>query len=209
MDVDLGAAALVWVAYAAATLSPGPASLAIVGLAAGEGRSRALPFAMGVVIGSMVWGVVASLGLVGAMMAAGWTFTLIKVAGAAYLGWMAWRSLRAALGPATRPPTRAMPADRLSLVVRGVLFHLTNPKAAFAWAALVSIGLTPDASGATIAAMLAGCAVLGVLTFGGTALAFSSPAVAALYARGRRWVQGFAALVFGAFALRLATLKPV
>ena len=209
MSVDWNAVALVWIAYAAATLSPGPASLAIMALAAGEGRSRAVPFAAGIVAGSMIWGVIAALGLVGALMALGWAFVTIKVAGSLYLGWMAWRSLRAALSPAAPPPARSLAGGAGALALRGVLFHLTNPKAAFAWVALVAIGLKPGATAATVVVMLAGCGAVGIATFGGMALAFSSPLAMRAYARARRWIQGVAALVFGAFALRLATLRAV
>ena len=209
MTIDLPACVLVWVAYTAATLSPGPASLAIAGLAASEGRARAVPFALGVVAGSMAWGVVAALGIVAVVTAIGWAFLALKIAGSLYLGWMAWRDLRAALAPPAPLGTGAMPQKRSRLVAWGVLFHLTNPKAAFAWAALVSIGLTPDASGATVAVMIAGCGAIGVLTFGGLAVLFSLPGVVVLYGRARRLIQLASAAVFGLFAVRLATLKAV
>lgn len=49
-----------------------------------------------------------------------------------------------------------------SLYKRGLLMHLTNPKALLGWIATMTLGLGPQASPAKVAVILAGCAVSSV-----------------------------------------------
>lgn len=74
----------------------------------------------------------------------------LRLAGAAVLGWVALRALRAAIGPApffvpARAPAGVGPGLREE-VVRGFLVHLANPKAPLGWIAVVAIGASSAAS---------------------------------------------------------------
>ncbi len=81
--------------------------------------------------------------------------------------------------------------------------HLSNPKSILAWIALVTLGLGPNSSWHTLAAILGGCAVLSVTIFCGYAVIFSTAPMVRLYRRARRWIEGVLALFFGVAGLRL------
>ena len=55
--------ALAYTAYLIATMTPGPANVAIMATAMREGRRQGLFLASGVVMGSITWGTLAALGL--------------------------------------------------------------------------------------------------------------------------------------------------
>lgn len=81
--------------------------------------------------------------------------------------------------------------------------HLTNPKSVLAWIALVTLGLGPDASAHTVAAILGGCAVLSVTIFCGYAIVFSTAPMVRIYRRARRWIEATLAIFFGAAGIQL------
>lgn len=201
---------MVYVAYLIATASPGPSNMAIMGVAMSRGRRPALRLAMGVVAGSQFWAILAATGLSTILTAYANFMTVIRILGGLYLIYLAVRSARSALSPYA-PAGPASPADsppdHRALFCRGALLHLMNPKAVLAWIAIMSLGLRPDAPAHMVFMILGGCAILGVFVFGGYALAFSSSAMAGLYQRARRWIEGTLAIVFGYAGLRLLTSR--
>jgi len=54
---------LAYITYLIGTISPGPSNLAIIKISAQQGRISGVYFALGVVMGSTVWGVLAAFGL--------------------------------------------------------------------------------------------------------------------------------------------------
>jgi len=127
--------------------SPGPATLAISSTAMGQGRRAGLALATGVLVGSAMLGCAAALGMSAVMMANVWLFEVIRYVGAAYLLWLAIKSLRAAWYGRTVSAT-AGGSGRSFL--RGLALHLTNPKAILAWGAIYAIALPAGASGADV-----------------------------------------------------------
>jgi threonine/homoserine/homoserine lactone efflux protein len=81
--------------------------------------------------------------------------------------------------------------------------HLTNPKALLGWIATMTLGLGPGATPATVAVILAGCAILSITIFCGYALVFSTAPMIRMYRHARRWIEGTLALVFGAAGMKL------
>lgn len=197
---------LVYVTYLIATASPGPSNMAIMAVAMSRGRRPALYVAMGVVAGSQFWAVLAATGLSAILAAYADALVVIKVVGGLYLIYLALRSAKAALSPAL-PKDSALPSqavrDRWVLFRRGALMHLTNPKAILAWIAIMSLGLRSDAPTHMLLLTLGGCLLLGILVFGGYALAFSTGTMVAAYRRTRRWIEGTLAVFFGFAGLRL------
>src|SRR5450830_1712879 len=196
---------LAYSAYLVATASPGPSNLAIMAIAMNSGRKSALLFALGVGSGSFSWAVLAAFGLSAVLASYSQVLILIKLLGGLYLLWLAGKSARAAFTPAAPP---SLKRDRemepaLRLYARGLGLHITNPKAILAWIAIVSLAVPPGASVSAALSVVAGCLCLGVLVFGGYALAFSTAAARRLYGSVRRWLEGALALVFGVAGIKL------
>ena len=201
---------LVYAAYVIATASPGPSNMAIMGVAMSHGRAPALVLAAGIVTGSLFWAILAATGISTVLSAYADALVALKIAGGLYLLYLACRSARSALA-ATVPQTLSRAdgsrADYASVYRRGVLLHLTNPKAILAWIAIMSLGLKPDAAPYTLAAILGGCLVLGIIVFGGYALIFSTGPMVYAYRKARRWIEGTLAVFFGFAGLRLLSAK--
>lgn len=196
---------MVYAAYVIATGSPGPSNMAIMGAAMHWGRRPALALAAGIVTGSMFWATLAGTGISVVLAAYAQVITAIKVLGGLYLLYLAFKSARSAaaakpLRPGDMGETRP---DIRTLYVQGLLLHLTNPKAILAWLAIMSIGVGGAGSASTVAAIIGGCAILGILVFGGYALAFSTKLMVRLYARARRGIEATLAAFFAFAGLRL------
>lgn len=200
---------IVYSVYVIAAGSPGPSSIAIMSIAMHTGRTAALAFAAGVMTGSIFWGSLAATGISAVLATYAHAITLIKIAGGAYLLWLAWKSARSAMRP-----NAALSVDAIALrslrrqYVLGLMMHLTNPKSILAWLAIMALGLGGAAQATTTAlAIIGGCALLGIIIFGGYALLFSTAPMVRFYARARRWIEGTLAAVFAYAGIRLLLLR--
>lgn len=203
---------LVYTAYVVAAGSPGPSTMRIMGVAMNQGRQAALTLAAGVVTGSVFWGTMAATGISAVLTRYAEALIVLRVFGGFYLLFLAFKAGSAALTSdeqaATRAETEGSASSRLALYRRGLLMHLSNPKAVLAWIALVALGLGPDASWRDILAILGGCTVLSVTIFCGYAVVFSTAPMVRFYRRARRWIEGVLAMLFGVAGLRLLLSRP-
>lgn len=194
---------LVYLTYLIAVASPGPSNMAIMGVAMKQGRPAAVALAFGILTGSLFWAGLAAAGISTLLTQVGQALIVVKIAGGLYLLFLAYKSARAALSAEAPAGRFAAPATLLRHYRRGLLLHLTNPKSILGWAAIMSLGLKPGAPAHTLAAILGGCAAIGLTVFVGYALLFSTGAMARAYAKARRGIEGTLALVFGYAGVRL------
>lgn len=193
----------VFAVFTVAAASPGPATLGIMGTAMARGRTAGMAFAAGVQIGSFTWATAAAIGLSAWLNTIAWGLTAMKVAGGAYLIWLAFKSLRSAL---SSRPVAAAASNARSLAGhfgRGALLHLTNPKAVLAWIAIVALTQTSGGGTPVLIVTLGICLLIGAIVFQGYALVFASPVMMAAYRRARRAIEGVLAGVFGYAGWRL------
>lgn len=198
----------VYLAYVLATASPGPSNMAIMGTAMSRGRLPALAFAAGVVTGSASWALMAATGLSAVLASYAEAMVAIRILGGLYLLFLAYKAARSSLratGPELKDASAGGPVRYGGLYRRGLLLHLTNPKAIFAWLSIMSLGLRPDMPPSILPLILLGCVGLGILIFCTYAVVFSSAPVVAAYRRLRRWIEGTIAAFFGFAAFHLLT----
>jgi len=206
MSVDLHHLMLVFAVYIMGAASPGPSNMRIMGVAMHQGRGPALMLAAGVISGSFFWGTMAATGVSAVLAKYAQVIVVLKWAGGLYLLFLASKAARSALTPEAQHQSAMAAAARLpgrALYRQGLLMHLTNPKALLGWIATMTLGLGPQASTATVALTLGGCALLSVTIFGGYALLFSTAPMVQAYRRARRFIEGALVLVFGGAGLRL------
>lgn len=199
---------LVYAAYLIAVASPGPSTMAIMGVAMNRGRTAAVALALGVMTGSMFWAVLAATGISTILTAYAEALFAIKIAGGLYLLYLAYKSARSAMSaraPQVGADTRM---KRTTLYRRGVLLHLSNPKSILGWIAILSLGVRPDAPSYTFQVIIAGCAILGLFVNVGYALIFSTPLMGRTYQKARRWIEGILAAIFGYAGIRLLLSRP-
>ncbi|APO78302.1 LysE family amino acid efflux protein (plasmid) [Rhizobium etli 8C-3] len=207
MSSELHHLLIVYTAYVIAAGSPGPSNMRIMGVAMHNGRRAALILAAGVVSGSIFWGAMAATGVSAVLTRYAEALIVLKIFGGLYLLYLAFKAGKAALASGDQTVSHkganGAAVSGTELYRRGLLMHLSNPKSILAWIALVTLGLGPNSSWHTLAAILGGCAVLSVTIFCGYAVIFSTAPMVRLYRLARRWIEGVLALFFGVAGLRL------
>lgn len=192
LTVYLPGIALAYAAFLLSIMSPGPNILAILGTSMSAGRSSGLALALGVASGSFCWAVLTATGLSALLASYAFALTIIKVFGGIYLLWLAYKAFRAA---ASKHDIEARTLGCRDMTVRdyylrGFVIQMTNPKAALAWIAIISLGLQADAPNWVAAAIVAGTTVLSIVIHAVYALAFSSAPMVRAYGKARRTIQG-------------------
>lgn len=208
MTVDLSLPVNLAVAYTTCLVgmaSPGPTNMAIMSVAMNSGRTSAMAVALGVLSGSLMWGLLASFGL--STVLAAWSGALIvmKIAAGIYLLWLAYKAGRSAMS-GHKTATSAMGTGTegfVKLYIRGAGMHLTNPKAIFVWLSIVSMGLPVNPHISDSMLIVAGGACIGLFVFGTYAVAFSTEIVRKTYRSLSRWIDGTLACVFGYAGMRM------
>ncbi|RAI72491.1 LysE family translocator [Pseudomonas fluorescens] len=206
MSFDLHHLLLVFAAYVVGAASPGPSNMRIMGVAMHQGRRPALSLAAGVISGSFFWGSMAATGISAVLTEYVHALDILKILGGVYLLFLAIKASRSALTSdekLTKELTAAPSASSFTLYKRGLLMHLTNPKALLGWIATMTLGLGPETSTTTVTVILIGCAILSVTIFCGYAIVFSTAPMIRAYRRARRWFEAILALVFGISGIKL------
>ena len=186
-------------------ISIGPNILAIMGTSMERGRSHGVSLALGVGTGSGIWASLTVMGLTALVTAYAGAITLLKIFGAIYLLWLAYKAFKSAVTPEIKTLTRAAKGNNLYL--QGLAIQMTNPKAALHWVAIVGIGLGADAPlwvGVTLVISTTFLSILGHLAY---AVTFSTQPVVTFYRRSRRCIDGLLGVFFTFAAFKLATLR--
>lgn len=208
LEIYLPGLLLAWSAYGLGILSPGPNVLAVMGTSMEDGRRAGVTLAAGMVSGTLVWGMMTLLGLTALLALYAGALTLIKIAGAAYLLSLAWKSFHAAMTPGPDIPEGLEGSSAARrLYFRGLAIQLSNPKAALTWIAIMSLAMRDGAPLWIGVAVVAGCFVISLTGHMAYALFFSAPPVGRVYLRVRRWIQGGLGVFFCFASWKLATAK--
>ena len=189
----------------ALNLTPGADMTYVIARSATQGRSAGIAASFGVAAGSLAHSLLAAFGVAALVAQSEAAFVTIKVGGALYLLYLAWKAIRAS---AKAVALQELPAVSTSRVfAEGALTNLLNPKVALFILAFLPQFVDP-ARGSVIVQIL----VLGLIfNIGGTTVncivAISAGAAAGMLRgseRFSRWLNRFTALVFVGLALRLA-----
>jgi threonine/homoserine/homoserine lactone efflux protein len=133
--------------FAAASLAlavvPGPAVLYIVAQSVHGGRRAGVVSAFGVSTGGMFHVLAAVIGLSAVLAASAEAFTVVKLAGAAYLVYLGVRTL---LSRDDRIAGRGAEPTLASTYRRGVVVNVLNPKTALFFLAFLPQFVDPDGS---------------------------------------------------------------
>lgn len=187
--------------------SPGPNILAIIGTSMSVDRRSGVSLALGVAFGSLTWGTLTALGLSAILSKYASALLFIKVVGGVYLIWLAYKSFKSAasahdleakkLGQEVQSPLR--------YAMSGYAIQMTNPKAALAWIATISLGLQPGAPLWVATTIVVGIFILSLVFHTLYAVAFSTPFMVSAYSRARRFIQTTLGVFFSVAGLKLLT----
>ncbi len=117
-------------------ITPGPNMVHLAARSIGQGVRAGLMALGGTAVGFVVYLVAATLGLAALFAAVPTAFLLVKIAGAVYLGYLAWQMLRPS-GRSVFEPEEVTPIRPVRLFGAGLLTNLLNPKIAILYAAVL------------------------------------------------------------------------
>jgi len=195
---------IIVIAWIVGAGSPGPATLAISATAMEQGRRSGVTIALGIVAGSACWGIAAALGISSLMIANAWLFELVRYLGAAYLLYLAIKSFKSAL---VKSAVGRAVAIKQKLFLKGMLLHLTNPKAILGWGSIYAIALPVNADAFLVVELFAILICTSSVVFVGYGFLFSNRAITIFYKNTKRWFELFFGILFGAASVRLFTSK--
>jgi threonine/homoserine/homoserine lactone efflux protein len=133
--IDLQTLLLFGLASALLALTPGPNMLYLLSRTLFQGRRAGLVSWSGTSVGLSFHMIAAALGLSAVLMAVPVAYDAIRLAGAAYLLWLAWTTIRGAGGNGFAPAPLPAVSDRV-LFRQGATSSVLNPKVALFYLAL-------------------------------------------------------------------------
>ena len=196
-----------YIAYIIAVVSPGPAIMAIIGTSMTHGRKAGMTISLGIFGGSLTWAIAAAAGLATLLQTYAMALEILKIFGGFYLLYLAYKAFRAVRAngdvPTATAETKA-PTFK-SLVLRGYGIHVTNPKAIFAWLAIIALGMPQGAPASVAVLIVIVCCATGLLAFMGYAVLFSTPHALKIYRSARCWIEGAMAGFYCFAGIKLLT----
>jgi threonine/homoserine/homoserine lactone efflux protein len=197
--------ALFAVAVALLALTPGPVWIYLISRTLAQGRRAGYFSLIGVMAGVLAHLLAAAVGLSALLLAVPWAFDAVKLAGAAYLLWLAWSTVRGAGFSFTPQPLPPVP-DRV-LFREAMLASVVNPKVAVFYLSLFPQFVDPAAGSVLAQSLALGIVHVGVSTLIDGALVTVAGLLAAWFARRPGWLKAqrwFLGGAFGVLAVWLA-----
>lgn len=187
-------------------LTPGPNMLYLVSRSICQGRNAGLISLAGVASGFLVYMLAAALGITALLFAVPYAYDALRLAGAAYLGWLAWQALR----PGSRSPFHVRelaPDSPRRLFVMGLVTNLLNPKVAMLYLSLLPQFIDP-ARGDVLAQSLAlGAVQIAISVSVNAAIALTAGTIAGFLGTRPAWLAAQRCVmgtVLGMLAVRMA-----
>jgi threonine/homoserine/homoserine lactone efflux protein len=186
---------------------PGPNMLYLVSRSIAQGRRAGLISLAGVGIGFLVYLLAASVGLATLFALVPEIYVALKLAGAAYLLWLAWNALRP--GGSSVFATQELEPDRpRKLFGMGLLTCLLNPKIAILYISLLPQFLDPGRGHVGTQSLILGLIQLAVGVAMNAVFVITAGSIAVFLARRPTWMRIHRYLTgtaLAVFAIRLAT----
>lgn len=188
-------------------LTPGPNMIYVISRSLSQGRRAGLISLGGVAVGFFFYMLCAALGITGLVMAVPYAYDALRMAGAAYLLYLAWQALK----PGGRSPfhIKALPRDsHRQLFLMGLMTSLFNPKVALLYLSLLPQFISVDNGSSVLSqSLILGSAQILVSLTVNTIIVMAAGSMALFltqkptWAAAQRWLMG--TVLFG-FAVRMA-----
>jgi threonine/homoserine/homoserine lactone efflux protein len=172
----------------AIVLTPGPNMIYLVSRSLSQGRRAGLVSLLGTLTGFVIYMTLANLGLGGVFLTIPWVHVTVRIAGAAYLFWLAWRAVQP--GGIGVFEARQIPRDPTVRLYRmGLLTNLLNPKAAVLYLALIPQFIDPARGHVLAQGFLLSSLQICVSGTVNTAFIIASGAIADFLVRRPSWLR--------------------
>ncbi|MGW6025410.1 LysE family translocator [Streptomyces sp. NPDC055099] len=190
-------------------LTPGPNMMYLVSRSITQGRRAGAISLAGVAVGFLVYLTAANLGLSLVFLAVPQLYLAVKLAGAAYLAWLAWKALKPG-GISVFAHQELAPDSPRRLFTMGVLTNLLNPKVAIMYVSLIPQFIDPTAGHTLLQGFALGGLQIAISLIVNLAIVMAAGTIAVFLARRPTWLRAqryVMGTVLGALAVKLATDK--
>jgi threonine/homoserine/homoserine lactone efflux protein len=188
-------------------LTPGPNMMYLVSRSITQGRRAGLVSLGGVAIGFLIYLTATNLGLSVLFVEVPELYLAIKIAGACYLGWMAWKALRPG-GVSVFRPVELAPDSPRRLFLMGLMTNLLNPKAAVLYLTLIPQFVKPSLGHVAVQGFLLGAVQIAISLSVNLMILLAAGSIAVFLARRPTWLKMqryFMGTVLGLLAIKLAS----
>lgn len=188
-------------------LTPGPNMMYLVSRSITQGRRAGMISLLGVAAGFLVYLAAAAGGLAAVFLTVPAAYTALKIAGTAYLLYLAWQAVRPG-GTAVFALKTLPPDSPRRLFTMGLVTNLLNPKIAVLYVSLLPQFIDPDRGSIAAQSLVLGLTQISIaLTVNALIVLFAATlagflAARPLWLRVQRYLMGG---VLGALAFKLAT----
>jgi threonine/homoserine/homoserine lactone efflux protein len=205
----ISTAALVGIAVIALglVLTPGPNMIYLVSRSITQGRRAGMISLLGVATGFLVYLVAAVAGLTAVFSMVPEVYAALKLAGAAYLLYLAWQAVRPG-GHSPFAPKR-LPTDSSGrLYAMGLVTNLLNPKIAILYVSLLPQFVDPGRGDVAAQSLVLGTTQICIALTINALIVLTAGALSAFLVKRPTWLRvqrAFMGTVLGALAIKLAT----
>ena len=200
---------LVWTGLMVGLISPGPSFFSIMDASISQ-RKQGVLVGLGCGFGTGFWAMITGFGLASFIKLFPQSLGMIQLMGGSYLLWLGYGALRKALSAKPVMPlhdANNVTGDNmiggLFAFIKGLLIHLTNPKALLVWVSLSSVAVNDSTPLSVVWVMVGGAFLLSTLWHCSLAFIFSIKVMRTIFSRLGRWLSGLLSLIFFALGVRL------
>jgi threonine/homoserine/homoserine lactone efflux protein len=187
-------------------LTPGPNMIYLISRSISQGTSAGMVSLGGVALGFVFYMLCAAFGITALLFAVPYAYDGLRIAGAAYLLWLAWQVIK----PNGRSPfqVRQLPVDSpRKLFAMGFVTNLLNPKIAMLYLALLPQFIDPTAGSVLAQSVVFGTIQIMISVSVNAMIALTAGSITGFLAQrpvwlvAQRWLMG---TVLAGFALKMA-----
>ncbi|MFJ6442224.1 LysE family translocator [Streptomyces sp. NPDC091649] len=186
-------------------LTPGPNMIYLVSRSVTQGRRAGVVSLGGVAAGFLVYLLAANLGLSVVFLAVPGLFVSVKLAGAAYLAYLAWTALKPG-GVSVFAPEHLPRDSPRRLFVMGLTTNLLNPKIAVMYLSLIPQFISLEAGDVLLQGLLLGSVQIAVALTVNLGIVLAAGAIAVFLARRPFWFRAQRYLMGTALGLLAASV---
>ena len=174
-------------ATAVMVFTPGPNMIYCVSRTLCQGRAAGMVSLAGVQMGLVVHICAAGAGLTALLLAVPLAFDVVKLAGAAYLLWLAWQAVKP--GGRSMFEARTLPNDSAATLFRmGLVTNLLNPKVAMFYLSIFPQFIQPDRGSIWLQSLQLGIVQICISASGNTLIIFGAARITQFLARSPGWL---------------------
>ncbi len=188
------------IALLAALASPGPAFLVMIRTTLNAGRTAGIALGCGLGTVAALWTLMALLGLDTVFKIFPWAYTTVKIIGAIYLLYIAfkmWRSANDVLETETKASKHAF--------FQGILINLLNPKSVLFAAAVLVVIFPKGMTFAENTTVVLNHLIVEWIFYTAMAIGMSTKTVSTFYMRLKKYIDRISSVILGALGARLLT----